>query len=75
MIWARSGLDGDGVRAAMVRIGLGKAEHGLCAVLDGGVEAQWRRNDGVDWLLVIWVSGQRWYLLIDGTGLGGRWWS
>jgi hypothetical protein len=30
----------------MVRVGLGKAEHGLCAVLDGGVEAQWRRNDG-----------------------------
>ncbi|KAK9942503.1 hypothetical protein M0R45_008165 [Rubus argutus] len=47
----------------MVRVGLGKAEHGLFAVLDGGVEAQWRRNDGdgAAGLVAAWAEMVSWF--------------
>ncbi|KAK9942506.1 hypothetical protein M0R45_008168 [Rubus argutus] len=52
----------------MVRVGLGKAEHGLYAVLDGGVEAQWRRNDGdgAAGLVAAWAEMASWFVVLGG---------
>jgi hypothetical protein len=39
--------------------------------MDGGVEAQWRRNDGVDWLLVAVAGQQQRRLVFEFLGSDG----